>query len=138
MKKYNDILHMERPVSKKHIPMPLSSRAAQFASFAALSGYEDEVKETARLTDGRLIPDEDRAAELDMKTNMLIENAHLEPEITLEYFVPDSKKEGGAYYRVTGNFRRFDAANSAFVLTDGTVIPAMDIYSIEEAQHVAE
>lgn len=131
MKRYNELLYRSRPVSEKHPPMPLYGRAAQFAAFAALSGYEDCIEETARLTDGRLEPDEDRAAELDMKTHILIENASLLPEITLEYFVPDKMKEGGAYYRVKGNFRRFDWEHYAFVMADGKVIAAEDIYSIE-------
>ena len=128
---YEEIIDMSHPKSKKHYPMSLYNRAAQFASFAALSGYGEAVSETARLTDSKIEIDEDRAAELDEKMRILRENAADRPQITIEYFVPDENKSGGAYQTVTGNFRRIDDYSRSIYLNDGTIIPGEKIYRID-------
>lgn len=129
--RYDKIINMPHPSSKKHYPMSVYNRAAQFAPFAALSGYDEAVTETARLTDSRLELDDDMAAELDMKTQILIEHASELPEIDIEYFVADRKKSGGAYHRLKGNFRWFDSGAGAIVLSGGESVPVRDIYRIE-------
>ncbi|MGN0666559.1 MAG: hypothetical protein ACI4KF_08555 [Huintestinicola sp.] len=129
--RYEKIINGTRPFSGKHYPMPQYARAAQFASFAALTGYGDAVNETARLTDEKAEIDEDRAAELDMRTRVLIEFSAEQPEITVEHFVPDRYKAGGAYVRTTGCFRWYDGYNGNFVFTDGRIINIGDIYEIK-------
>lgn len=129
--KYDDIIDLPHYASTKHKPMSMQERAAQFSSFSALSGLDDELAETARLTDIKLELSEDKAAELNEKLRLLTENALEQPEIQIEYFLPDETKEGGAYHKIKGNFRRYDSGNASVVLSDGTSIPVRDIYSIE-------
>ena len=106
-------------------------RAAQFSPFAALTGYDDAIKETGRLTDEKIEMDEDRKAALDMKQAYLIEMIDEQPEISITYFLPDAKKSGGAYVTVTGNLKRFDEYERLLILTDGKKIPMDDIADIE-------
>lgn len=128
--KYADIINLPRPKSK-HTPMSMHDRAAQFSSFSALSGLDDELSEAARITDCIVEISEDRAAELDKKIQLLIENASEFPKITATYFVPDETKDGGAYKTVTGCFKRVDAVTHDIILSDGTVIPAAGLYSLD-------
>ena len=129
--KYDDIIDLPRPVSKKHKPMAMTDRAAQFSPFAALTGYDDAVSETARLTDSRLELDEDRLSELNAKLNILRDNLSERPEVTVKYFVPDEKKSGGAYFTFSGRVRRIDEYDKRIIFTDGTEINLDCIYSIE-------
>lgn len=129
--KYDNIIDLPRPVSKKHKPMAMTDRAAQFSPFAALTGYDCAVSETARLTDSRLERDEDTAAVLNERMQILSEWEYKYPEITVEYFVPDERKSGGAYVTVTGCFKRLDDGEQRLVLQDGTKIPFDDIYRID-------
>ena len=128
---YENIIHLPRPLSKKHYPMSVYNRAAQFAAFAALSGYGEEINETARLTNSKLELSEDKAADLDAKTQLLIDHAAEQPEIEIEYFIPDKRKNGGAYHKIKGSFRWYDSGNASIVLSDGTSISVGNIYSIE-------
>lgn len=128
---FDNIIELPHPTLKRHYPMPLYNRAAQFAPFAALSGYGDACNEVTRLTDRRIELDDDRAAELDAKTQILIEHSEMLPEIEIEYFVPDRKKSGGAYYRIRGCFRWYDSGNLSIVLSDGTAVATADIYRID-------
>ncbi len=129
--KYDNIIEMEYPFSKKHIPMSICDRAAQFAPFSALVGLDDELSETARLTDCKFEITEDKAAELNEKMRILTENAAERPEISVEYFIPDENKSGGAYVTETGCFRRVDESNNTIVFTDGRVIAISDIYFMD-------
>ena len=139
MSKYADIIDLPRPKSK-HKPMSMHDRAAQFSAFSALSGLDDELSEAARITDCIIEISEDRAAELDKKIQLLTENAAEHPRITATYFVPDETKDGGAYKTVTGSFKRVDDETHDIILSDGTVIPAAGLYSLEGEvfDHVAE
>ncbi|MCI7351104.1 MAG: hypothetical protein MSH60_10190 [Ruminococcus sp.] len=128
---FDNIIGLPHPALKKHYPMPLYNRAAQFAPFAALSGYEDACNEVTRLTDRRIELDDDRAANLDAKTQILIEHSAVQPEIEIEYFVPDRQKSGGAYYKIKGRFRWYDSGNASIVLCDGTAVAISDIYRID-------
>ncbi len=128
---YEDIIRLPHHVSAAHPPMPLRDRAAQFAPFKALSGYEDDAEETARLTDRRVEPDESAAAALDAALQYL--GAHLAqvPEVRVTYFLPDARKEGGAYRSVTGRVKKLDPLSRALVLADGARIPFANIAALE-------
>lgn len=128
---YEDILNLPHHVSKTRPQMSMLDRAAQFSPFAALTGYDDAIKETGRLTDEKIEMDEDRKAALDMKQANLIEMIDEQPEISITYFLPDTKKSGGAYVTVTGNLKRFDEYERLLILTDGKKIPMDDITDIE-------
>ena len=128
---YEDILNLPHHVSKTRPQMSMLDRAAQFSPFAALTGYDDAIKETGRLTDEKIEMDEDRKAALDMKQAYLIEMIDEQPEISITYFLPDAKKSGGAYVTVTGNLKRFDEYERLLILTDGKKIPMDDISDIE-------
>ena len=128
---YEDIINLPHHVSKTRPQMSMLDRVAQFSPFAALTGYDDAIKETGRLTDEKIEMDEDRKAALDMKQAYLIEMIDEQPEISITYFLPDTKKSGGAYVTVTGNLKRFDEYERLLILTDGKKIPMDDIADIE-------
>ena len=128
---YEDILNLPHHVSKTRPQMSMLDRVAQFSPFAALTGYDDAIKETGRLTDEKIEMDEDRKAALDMKQAYLIEMIDEQPEISITYFLPDTKKSGGAYVTVTGNLKRFDEYERLLILTDGKKIPMDDIADID-------
>lgn len=131
MGKYDDILNMPHHVSSTHPRMSMHDRAAQFSPFAALTGYDDTVRETARLTDERLELTADRITDLNQKITFLNEHAEERPEITVEYFIPDEKKSGGKYVTLSGKFRRIDEYNQNMVFVSGEEIPLNDIFEIE-------
>lgn len=128
---YEDIIHLPHPVSKTRPQMPISDRAAQFSPFAALTGYDAAIRETARLTDKKLVLDEETCALLDRKQQYLCEIIAEKPEITVTYFVPDERKDGGSYVTVTGKLRRIDFCGRLLVLSDGRSIPLDDISGLE-------
>ena len=127
---YDDIISLPHPRSRR-APMPQSSRAAQFAPFAALSGYEDAIGETARLTDCTPQSTEDSLALMDEKIHALLEIIGERPQITLTCFEPDAHKSGGAYVRISGRIRRVDTVNRSIILTDRTVIPMDSVCEID-------
>ena len=131
MGKYDDIIGLSRPVSATHPPMPRAERAAQFSSFAALSGYEDAVAESARLTETRAELGRDALDALDAALRVLSASAAERPEAEIRYFVPDEKKDGGRYETVRGRVKKIDAYAAQLVLTDGKRIPLGEILSIE-------
>ena len=106
--KYKDIIILPHHVSIKHRPMSMHDRAAQFAPFAALVGYDDKVRETARFTENKIDLNEEKKEQLDIKLNILKEKMNLKPIVTFIYFVPDSKKEGGRYITVSGIIKKID------------------------------
>ena len=130
--KYEDIINLPHHISKKHPQMTMESRAAQFAPFAALVGYEDAVEETARLTTKRIELNEEEKNILDMKLQMLKEQMHVQiyPEISVMYFVPDLKKEGGKYIKISGTIKKIDEYKQLLILDDKTQIPISEIISI--------
>ncbi len=131
MGKYDDMLNMPHHVSSTRPHMSMHDRAAQFSPFAALVGYNDAVKETARLTDEKQELTADRITDLNQKVAFLSEHADERPEITIEYFILDEKKAGGMYVTLSGNFRRIDEYNHNMVFTSGEEIPLNDIFDIE-------
>ncbi len=117
---YDDMLDLPRPVSRKHPPMPMSKRAAQFLPFAALTGFEAEIEEAARLTEAAPALEEDALLVLDEQLSRLRQRLPEQPEVSLTRFVPDERKAGGRYETLTGQVRRLDEANRTLLLTDGT------------------
>lgn len=129
---YDDIIDLPHPVSARHRQMPLSERAAQFSPFAALSGYEDALREEARLTGRRIELSEEEKTLLDAQLAALAEKAADRPQIAVTWFVPDAMKEGGEYVTTAGVFKRLDEAGRCLQLTDGCRIPIGEILQLEE------
>ena len=129
--RYDDIIQLSRPVSKKRSPMSNFDRAAQFSPFAALTGYDAVIAETGRLTDTRIELDEGGKALLDEKLQTIREHLAQQPKVKLTVFCPDSRKSGGAYETITGNVKKIDTVARILVLTGGEVISIDRIYDIE-------
>ena len=130
-KKYGDIIHLPHHVSSVHPHMPVSDRAAQFAPFAALTGYGDVIKETARLTDEEPDLSEDEKQELNYKIQLACALPGEKPEIVLTYFVQDEKKSGGACHTARGKIRRIDPDAGQIILEDGGRIRLDCVVDIE-------
>lgn len=128
---YDDIIGLPHPVSATHPRMTMNERAAQFSPFAALTGYDAAIQETARLTSEKIEPDEDSKAALDTKQQLLLDRIGEQPEVTVTYFLPDERKHGGVYVTVTGNVKKIDAYERSMIMTDGTIIPLDDILEME-------
>ena len=126
----DDIIHLRHHVSQNHPQMSMHDRAAQFAPFAALTGYEAAAGETARLTAERRELDPQEAAELNRRLTDLAARLKDRPKVTIEYFVPDDRKAGGVYVTMTGVVRHISIAERVLVMEDGTEIPMDDIASI--------
>lgn len=129
--KYDDIIHLPHPVSRNHPQMLPLDRAAQFSPFAALTGHDAAIRETARLTEEKSELDENRKEMLDERLQMIRENLSEEPEITFTYFKPDEKKSGGAYLTVIGKVKKINEYEHQILLEDGTVIAIENLFSIE-------
>ena len=129
--KYDDIIHLPHHVSVKHPQMALLDRAAQFSPFAALTGHEDSIRETARRTEDFLELDEDKKEQIDEKMRCLLEHFTEKPEITLTYFVPDEKKDGGAYVTHCGRVRKIDTCHHRLIFEDRTEVPLQFIFEID-------
>ena len=128
---YDDIINLSRPESKKHTPMPMEDRAAQFLPFAALTGYDAAVSETARLTEDRIELDPQEAERLGARLAVLVKRQQEQPELSLLYYVPDARKAGGAYVTVSGRIRKITDFPRCIYLTDGSRIPIEDIVAVE-------
>lgn len=131
MDKYEDIINLPHPTSKRHPRMSLYDRAAQFSPFAALTGHEEAVKETARLTDQKLELSDDTIERLNEKISRIAELIDSHPEISITYFVPDSKKTGGTYDTYFGKVKKIDEYNHTIVMIDKTIIPIEQISEID-------
>ena len=129
-RKYNEIMGLPHHVSKTRPQMPMSDRAAQFAPFAALTGYDAAIKETGRLTDERIELDVEALSALDMKYQLLMEAHDEAPEVTIIYFQPDERKAGGQYVSATGTVKKVDTFGRRILLQDGTRIPLDSVYDL--------
>lgn len=127
---YDDIINLPHHVSKTRKPMPMEERAAQFAPFAALTGYGDEVKETVRLVDNEIVLDEEMKVFLDEKMSILAEHIKECPEVSVTYFIPDCKKKGGKYETISGNLRMIDSTHQLLIFTDKTKIEITKIIEL--------
>ena len=128
---YDDNINLPHPTSRRHPRMPIRYRAAIFSPFAALSGHGAAIAETARLTERRMELDEDTRAELDRRQAILLEHMDEQPEVTVTWFHPDEKKDGGAYLTTTGRLKKFRELERILLLTDGTEIPLQDVVALE-------
>ena len=129
--KYDEIMGLSHHVSKTRPQMPMSDRAAQFAPFAALTGYDAAIKETRRLTDERIELDVEALSALDMKYQLLMEALDEAPEVTITYFRPDERKAGGKYVSAVGAVKKIDDFERRITMQDGAKIPMDDVLSIE-------
>lgn len=129
--KYDDIIMLPHHVSKRHSQMSPLNRAAQFSPFAALTGHEDAIQETARLTDSFVEMDESRKSQLDGQIGLIRDNLDAQPEIEVTYFQPDEKKSGGAYVTRSGRVKKIDEYSRQIIFTDGKALPIDMIFSIQ-------
>ncbi len=130
MSNYDDIINLPHPVSKKHPQMSLYDRAAQFSPFAALTGHDAAILETARLTGRKIEPGEDEIQKINEKLKFIKENLGHTPEVSITYFLPDDKKEGGMYVTYRGVIKKIDEYAHTLTGMDGTVISMEDILEI--------
>ena len=129
-KNYDDIINLSHHVSKTRNRMSLEQRSAQFAPFDALTGYEDEIIETGRIVYEKKELDEEAKQTLDRKLQTITENISKQNKITITYFVPDNKKDGGEYIKYTGNIKKIDKYKNLIVLTNGKEIKINNIFEI--------
>ncbi len=128
---YDEIIHLPHHVSSTRPRMSMIDRAAQFSPFAALVGYDAEIKEAGRLTERKRTLDEDIQAVLSRKQAYLLERIAEHPLLSVTFFVPDKKKAGGAYMTMTGNLKKVDEYERMMIFTDGMKIPLDDVAEIE-------
>lgn len=122
IRKYNDIIDLPHHTSSKRARMSVSDRAAQFSPFAALNGYDAAIQETGRFTEEKIELDESSKSVLNEKLLIIKEHLADRPEITITYFQPDDRKEGGTYINVTGHVKRIDPYDKVVIMEDGTCI----------------
>lgn len=125
---YDDIINLSRPISKKYRPMSMMNRAAQFSPFAALVGYDEEIKEVGRLTEDKIILNEDKINEINNKLMYLSEHKEISSNFT--YFIKDAKKKGGRYETLVASIKKFDLDNHRIIFNDGEIIYIEDIVDI--------
>ena len=130
MNEYDDIINLPHHQSSKRPHMNSHQRAAQFAPFAVLTGYDAAIDETARLTDQKLELSDEQANHLNAQIQHIIENIADKPRVEITYFVPDNRKSGGEYVTVTGRVRRVDDHNREIVFADGMMVAIDDVYAI--------
>jgi len=130
-KKYADIIDLPHHQSDTRPKMSNYDRAAQFSPFAALTGHADSIKETARLTDEYSEPSEEMKAIMNEKILFLMEQLENQPEITITFFKPDDKKQGGAYITITGLVKKIKTYERQIQMTTGDLIPIDMIFGID-------
>ncbi len=131
MTNYDDIINCPHHVSKKYPPMSVMNRAAQFAPFAALTGYDAAINEAARITQDKIELDDNSKEMLDMKLYILHEHISEHPQITITYFKKDEKKAGGRYLESVGCIKKIDEYENSIVLDNKEIYAISDIYNIE-------
>ena len=129
-KKYDDIIELPHPVSKKHPQMSIHDRAAQFSAFAALTGHKAAIQETERLVDKKIELDENEIQLLNEKLAMVYESLDQHPEVEVTYFVKDSRKDGGKYVTVEGGVKKIDVYHQLLIFEDGTEVLVDNISEI--------
>ena len=136
--KYDDLISLPHPTSRKYPRMSAMDRAAQFSPFAALTGYEETIEETGRLTDQPIELWEDARIELDRRQQILLENCDKAAEVTIRYFHPDRQKDGGAYVTARGILKKVDPIEQILLLQDGTKIFMESVISLESLLFATE
>lgn len=129
--KYEDIIHLPHHVSATRPHMSAGDRAAQFSPFAALTGHGAAIKETARLTDERVKLDEYIKDDLSHRMQIVSDSIKEQPEISITYFKPDAKKDGGEYVTAISTVKKIDEYERVVVMNDCTIIPIDDIINID-------
>jgi len=127
MTDYDDIINLPHHTSDHHPRMAMIDRAAQFAPFAAVVGYDDAIAETGRYTDSRPVAGDDELAALDRQMAVIVNNIDSQPEVTITYFVPDERKDGGSYQTLTAQVVKVDETERRLYLSEGTAIYIRDI-----------
>jgi hypothetical protein len=130
MDDYSDIIKLPHHQSQTRKHMSLHDRAAQFAPFAALTGFDGQISETARLTDSRPAVSREEAEDINTALNLLMEGISEKPFAKITYFVPDPYKKGGSIQEKTGNIRRIDTVLREIIFTDKTVISIDEVLKI--------
>ena len=130
MNRYDDIINLPHHVSPTRKRMSMHDRAAQFAPFAALVGYDDAVAETARLTESRPELNEQEQRAINECLAYIAEHIHEQPEVKIQYFVSDERKSGGAIIEVFGKVKKVSATDGTIVLTDGCKIKTSNITNL--------
>ena len=128
---YHDIINLDRHVSPSRNHMPIIDRAAKFSPFAAITGFEQKIKETARITDRRLELDESEKVMLDKKLKIIEEDLSKKQEVEIVFFKPDEKKTGGAYSSIKGLVKKVDKNERVVVMDDQTSIDIKEIIDIK-------
>ena len=132
--RYDDIINLTRPKSKRHPKMPLQDRAAQFSPFAALSGFEDGIKETARKTATKKDLDENEKNIINenlIKLSQYINTSKKSAKVVIEYFVADSLKDGGEYHTKKGKVKKIDLYKHNLTFTDSTQVNIEDLIRLD-------
>lgn len=135
--KYDDMLRLPHHVSASRKPIAITARAAQFAPFAALSGYDAEVQEAGRLTDRPIEPDEYEKEAMNARLQLLARHLREKWVVSLVFFQPDERKAGGAYVTRTGTVKKLYETERLLTLTDGTVIPLDDLIALDGEEFAA-
>ena len=128
---YDDIIHLPHHVSSTHPQMSAADRAAQFSPFAPLTGYGDIIAETSRFTDTRAELEEDLQEELGRKLRFLADHIHESPRVTVTYFQPDSRKEGGTYHTICCTVTNVDPSVQILRTEEGLELPFAALQSVE-------
>lgn len=128
---YEDIIHLPHHVSKKHSQMSLLDRAAQFSPFAALTGHEDAINETARIVDAQIILEEDEKDILNANLQEIKMHLAEHPEVEITYFKPDELKSGGRYERICGHIKKIDEYKKCIILENSEIIRMEYMIGIE-------
>lgn len=129
--KYDDIINMEHHVSQKYPQMDKMNRAAQFAPFAALTGYEDTLAETQRLTEDEKEIDENEKEILDKKMADILKNIASHPKVQIKYFIPDLRKDGGEYRTIIGSIKKLNTFEKKIIMEENLIINIEDITDVE-------
>ena len=130
MSRYDDIIHLPHHVSKTRKPMPMINRAAQFAPFAALTGHDEAIAETARQTAPKRILSSDEQEILSKRLAYAISHIGERPNLTFTYFIPDMLKDGGKYVKITGVIRKYDELGRTVILETNEILLIDNILSI--------
>lgn len=129
--KYDDIISLDRPDSGRHAHMSMVDRGAQFSPFAALTGYDDVIRETGRLTQQDTDLTDSGIDFLDEALRRLESRIAEQPWVMLTYFLPDTRKEGGSIQSITGQVKKLDLYTRSLILTDQREIPFYSLKTLE-------
>lgn len=130
MGKYDDIINLDHPISKNHRPMSIYDRSAQFAPFAALTGYDESIEEASRIVDNKITLGIDKTNEINEKLTFLASQLINKPQINVTYFKKDRLKRGGKYISITGIINKIDTTNRKILINKTEKIDLDDIIDI--------